>query len=180
MRRWFCFLDKDKMPTHRNAVRLAGIPALGAMLLLTAAASIGCDSNSFVPPRPEELRGTGTTTSVPLKDAPSAPAGLELASARAVEIVLAPRDGDEAEVWKSAARTQSGHEKIKVKVAIAAADQPKSKQIELIREAMARHPRVLVVEPADPADSCFGSGRRGDAGTGDTGRAARQAADRRQ
>jgi hypothetical protein len=152
MRRWFCFLDKDTMPTDRNAVRLAGIPALGAMLLLTAAASIGCDSNSFVPPRPEELGGTGTTTSKPLKDAAPAAASLEIASARAVEVVLAPREGDDAEVWKSAARTQSGHEKIKVKVAITGTDQPKTKQIELVREAMARHPRVLIVEPADPAD----------------------------
>lgn len=155
MRRWFCFLDKDKMPVLRHAVPLAGIPALGAMLLLTAVATIGCDSNSFVPPRPEELRGTGLTTSVPLKDASSAPAGLEIASARAVEIVLAPREEDEAEIWKNAARTQSGHEKIKVKVAVAAVDQPKSKQIELVREAMARHPRVLVVEPADPSDSAL-------------------------
>jgi ABC-type sugar transport system substrate-binding protein len=152
MRRWFCFLDKDKMPSHRNAVRLAGMSALGAMLLLAAAASIGCDSNSFVPPRPDELRGTGATTSVQFKDSPSAPAGLELASARSVEIVLAPREGDEAEVWKGAARTQSGHEKIKVKIAITGADQPKAKQIDLVREAMARHPRVLIVEPADPAD----------------------------
>jgi ABC-type sugar transport system substrate-binding protein len=155
MRRWFCFLDKDKMPTHRNTVRLAGIPALKALLLFTAVAPIGCDSNSFVPPRPEELRGTGTTTLAPLKNASSDPAGLDFASARAVEIVLAPRDGDEAEVWKSAARTQSGHEKIKVKVTIAAADQPTSKQMELVREAMARHPRVLVVEPADPSDSAL-------------------------
>ena len=79
-------------------------------------------------------------------------AGQEFASARAVEIVLAPREGDEAAIWQGAARTQSGHEKIKVKVAITGADRPQAKQIDLVREAMARNPRVLVVEPIDPAD----------------------------
>jgi ABC-type sugar transport system substrate-binding protein len=153
MQRRFCLHANDTRPTHRKSIRSAGIPALGAMLLLAVAASIGCDSNSFVPSRPEELSGTGTVTTVPLKDAPSAPASLEIASVRAVEIVLAPRDGDEAEIWKNAARTQSGHEKIKVKLAIPAADQAQLKQIELIRESMARHPRVLVVEPVDPTDS---------------------------
>jgi len=155
MRRRFCFLEYDKVSIHRAAVRSAGISAVGAMLLLVAAGLIGCDSNSFVPPRPDELRETGATVSVPLKDALPAPASVEIASARAVEIVLAPRDGDEAEVWKNAARTQSGHEKIKVKAVIAKPDEPKSTQIALVREAMARNPRVLIVEPADPADSAL-------------------------
>jgi ABC-type sugar transport system substrate-binding protein len=152
MRRWFCFLGKDKMAVDRNIVRLAVMPALGAMLLLAAAASIGCDSNSFVPPRPEELGGTGTATSVPVPNATPDSAGLELASARSVEIVLAPRDGDEAAIWQGAALKQSGNDKIKVKVAIVSAEKPQTKQMELVRAAMARNPRVLVVEPIDPAD----------------------------
>ena len=152
MRRWFCFLDKEKMLAHRIEVRCASTTIFGAMLVITAAALFGCDSTSWVPPQPEELRETASSIPIPLKDASPDPALVELASARSVEIVLAPREGDEAEFWKSAARTQSGHEKIKVKIAITGADQPRTKQLELVREAMARHPRVLIVEPVDPAD----------------------------
>jgi hypothetical protein len=129
--------------------------ALGSILIVWAVASIGCDSNAFVPPQPEELRGAATTITTPIKDPAAAPGGGEIASVRAIEIVLAPRDGDEAEIWKSAARTQAGHEKVKIKPAIADPAQPKSKQIDLVREAMARNPRVLIVEPEEPADSAL-------------------------
>jgi ABC-type sugar transport system substrate-binding protein len=155
MRRWFFAFDNVQMGAHGNVFRWASRAAVGAMLLSTAVAAIGCDSNSFVPPQPEELRGTGTTLPIPLKDAAPDSALLELASARSFEIVLAPRDGDEAELWRSAARMQSGIDKIKNKVAITSASNPRSNQIELIREAMTRNPRALIVEPVDPSDGAL-------------------------
>jgi len=123
--------------------------------MMAAWASIGCDSNSFVPPRPEELGGAGSVPSVGTSSAAPAPTGVELAPvpARAIEVVLDQHDPDEAEVWKTAARTQAGFSTVKLKIVNLEANDAKARQVELVREAIAHHPRVLVVEPADPADT---------------------------
>ena len=153
MRRWFCFLDKEKMLAHRIEVRLreyndtrgdVSDHGRGTIRLrfefMGAAAAGGACVRQLVQFRYRSKMLRRTQRAV------------ELASAQGCRDRAGPARGDEAEFWKSAARTQSGHEKIKVKIAISGADQPKTKQLELVREAMARHPRVLIVEPVDPAD----------------------------
>jgi ABC-type sugar transport system substrate-binding protein len=153
MRRWFRFPGRIKMLTDWNAVRSLGVPACGLLVMAAALASSGCDAASFVPPQPDELRGSGGTAAGG-DNATAAPASLEIAPApaRAIELVLDQRDPDEAEVSKSAARTQAGINNVKLKISILGTESPKAKQVELVREALAHHPRVLVVEPADPAD----------------------------
>ena len=97
---------------------------------------------------------------------------------RSIELVLGPHDADESEVWKTTARSQAGLEKVKLKILGPA--EPPSTQADLVREALDRHPRVLVVESTGTGRSPSGSGDRRGPGPGDTGRAVGPAAGRRQ
>jgi ABC-type sugar transport system substrate-binding protein len=113
----------------------------------------GCDADSFVPPRPEELRVAGG--GVP--DASGAKAGLNkglesLASARAVELFLDRRDSDEGEYTIQQARVQAGIDKTKLKINMLELQDFPARQSELVREALRRNPLALILEAADPAD----------------------------
>jgi ABC-type sugar transport system substrate-binding protein len=139
MRRWFRFPWRTKKSTSSIGVRLRGESARAAVVIVAAWASLGCDSFSFVPPQPEELRAARDATPV-------------AAPTRSIDLVLAARGPDEAEVWKSSARAQAGHDKVKLKVLGPA--EPPATQAELVREALAHDPRVLVIESTgveDPA-----------------------------
>jgi ABC-type sugar transport system substrate-binding protein len=109
----------------------------------------GCGSGDFVPPPPPELQGA-------IGGAAGADAGV-----RTIELILSGViDSEEAEIEKSAARVQAGSEQVRLKIPPPDASSgnpgttaatPKT-QAKLIREAVARHPHALIVEPADPAD----------------------------
>jgi ABC-type sugar transport system substrate-binding protein len=139
MRRWFRFPGRMKRSTSSIAVRLRGESARAAVVIVAAWASFGCDSFSFVPPQPEELRVARGATPV-------------AAPTRSIDLVLGAHGPDEAEVWKSSARSQAGLDKVKLKV-LGPAESPVT-QAELVREALAHDPRVLVIESTgveDPA-----------------------------
>ena len=150
MKRWFRVRGKRETATKRNVNRLLG-RLVGVSLLISATGmSIGCDSDSFVPPRPEELRsivggatdtanGSATSVGVP-------------ASGKAIELILDRHGADETEYLKTAARTQAGHDKAKIKIAFLGEKESSSIQAGLVREALAKHPLALVLEPADPSD----------------------------
>ena len=114
----------------------------------------GCDADSFVPPRPDDLRAAGG--GVP--DSSTARVGLakgldaRAASARAVELILDRRDADEADIVISQARIQAGIDKVKLKINMLEVQDLPARQSELVQEALVRNPLALVVEPADPAD----------------------------
>jgi ABC-type sugar transport system substrate-binding protein len=154
MRRGFVFPRGIKRSTLLIAARMRDIPGGAVLLIVAAWASAGCDSFSFVPPQPEELRGAGRAMSVAITDSSRPPAGSEIALAptKSIEFVLGSHGPDEAEIWKSAARTQAGIEKAKFKVVGPA--EPPSTQADLVRDALANDPRVLVIEltgQGDPA-----------------------------
>ena len=145
------FRKKPKGPTMGRL--LAGLA--GAVLAVSAAmASIGCDSSTFLPPPPDGLRGASaddvsSNANVPI------PPGLEGASvgARSVEIILDRRDPSEIEEIKTAARTQAGIDKVKLRTSVLGERDLPGQQVDLVREAIARNALVLIVEPADPTDS---------------------------
>jgi len=113
----------------------------------------GCDSGSFIPPPPDELRESALAPGSELGSVPG-PAGRdrEPAAARTLEIVLDRRDPDEEGVVTAAARTQAGLEMVKLKIAVLGEHDLPARQVDLVREALARHPLALIVEPDDPTD----------------------------
>jgi ABC-type sugar transport system substrate-binding protein len=143
---------KGKASIEEIALWLRGVPARAGGVTVVALALYGCDANSFMPPRPDELRGGAPATTA--KDAALAPADVETAPApaRPIELVLGQHGPEEAEAWKTFARNHAGISTVKLKLSSLEGSDSKAKQGELVREAVARHPRVLIVEPADPAD----------------------------
>jgi hypothetical protein len=140
MRRWFRFPERFERSTTLIAVRLRGFAARAVLLIVAAWASFGCDSFSFVPPQPDELRAAGGATPV----ATSAGTAIAPAPTKSIDIVLGPHSPDEAEVWKSSARSQAGLDKAKLKL-VGPAEAPVT-QAELVRESLAHDPRVLVID----------------------------------
>ena len=80
------------------------------------------------------------------------PPGLEGGSAGAssVEMILDRRDSTEIEGLLAATRTQAGIDKVKLRTKILGDTESPARQVELVREAIARKPLALIVEPADP------------------------------
>jgi ABC-type sugar transport system substrate-binding protein len=153
MTRWFGVRENGKTWTKGNMNRLPGIH-VGVLLLVSATwASVGCDSESFVPPRPAELRGVGggATNSTNTSDAGVGSAGIP-SSAKVLELILDRHSADESEVLKAAALKQAGLDKARTKFALLGENEPSTRQAALVREAVARHPLALIIEPADLGD----------------------------
>jgi ABC-type sugar transport system substrate-binding protein len=134
------------------------------VLALAAVVSSGCDSNDFVPPPPPELQGAlGAAPGSPIGTGPGivgSPSG-----SGSIELILnGGHDAEETEVLKSAARSQAGLEKVRLRTVVPSEDPAAhpgvkatgpSSQAELVRQAAARHPQALIVEPADRADQAL-------------------------
>jgi ABC-type sugar transport system substrate-binding protein len=144
----------EKISADWYAAGLSGGPARAAWVLVVAWAALGCDANSFMPPRPEELRGAESTTPLSVNDTalPPTDQALTPAPARPIELVFGQHDPDEAEAAKTIARNQAGISTVKLKISNLEASDPPTRQAELVREAVTHHPRALIVEPADPGD----------------------------
>ena len=129
---------------------------VGASLMVAAVAlSTGCDSSStFLPPPPDELRGASSDESSSSVNVPI-PRGLESASvgARSIELILGRHEPPELDAYIAAARLQAGVAKFKLRNMSLGTQDPPGKQLELVREAEARNPLALILEPADPSDS---------------------------
>jgi ABC-type sugar transport system substrate-binding protein len=132
---------------------------------MTALAMGGCDNGGFVPPPPPELRGSvgGSSPSPSAGSVAATPdlLGSATTGVKSIELILSGgRDLDEIEAEKAAARSQAGSDKARLKITVLGEEHsgqgsqpttPKD-QAALVREAVARHPQALIVEPADPAD----------------------------
>jgi ABC-type sugar transport system substrate-binding protein len=113
----------------------------------------GCDSGSFVPPPPPELQAGERPALRSFTPPPSADLlSPSLGGARSVELVLARHDADDADAHRAAARTQAGLERIKLRITMLGEQDVSAQQAELVREALARKPLALIIEPADPGD----------------------------
>jgi ABC-type sugar transport system substrate-binding protein len=132
------------------------------LLLVVAAVSGGCDSESFVPARPTELGGSnagsavgpGVTAHTPSPSPSSSSASVSTHSgARAIEFIAGPRNLPDAEALKATARAQAGRDKTRILIAVTGETDSPGTEADLVRKAMARNPLALIVEPADPADS---------------------------
>ena len=135
-----------------------------AVAMMTLALG-GCDGG-FVPPPPPELRGALGGNAPSPSSGPSAATPDLLGSAttgvKSIELILSGgRDPDELEAEKSAARAQAGNDKARLsKITVVGEERSDQSpqptihkdQATLVRDAIARHPQALIVEPGDTAD----------------------------
>lgn len=139
-----CFDPGD--PRHRpradrGAARLSGWSLILGVVLLAA----GCDTFTFTPPRPAELAGKAKTPRAGAGEATATP------SSRTIEVVLLPRIEADVESLKTAARLQAGIDKVRIQVSAPPEGAAASEQVELVRQALARKPPVIVIEsPTEP------------------------------
>jgi len=153
MKRWFWFPWSRKPSTVRK-VGWCSAGAAGVVLVMASMTGFfGCDSGSFIPPPPDELRG-GTGAPVSGTSSGPGPAGWETepAAAKTLELILDRRDPDEEGYVSAAARIQGGLDMVKLKISLLGEHDLPARQVDLVREALARHPLALIVEPADPTD----------------------------
>jgi ABC-type sugar transport system substrate-binding protein len=131
--------------------------ACAGVILAGAVVFSGCDSASFVPPRPAGLVGSGagapTATTEPAAGAVS---GATTTGARPIELIVGHREAAESEELKGKARAQAGTDKVLIRTSVAGEKDTPGRQADLVREATARHPLALVVEVTDPADRELG------------------------
>ncbi len=80
---------------------------------------------------------------------------------KSIELILSGgRDIDEIETEKSAARMQAGLDKARLRITVVGEENPEQgpkpavlrDQATLVREAIARHPQAMIVDPGDPGD----------------------------
>jgi ABC-type sugar transport system substrate-binding protein len=107
-----------------------------------------------MPPPPPELQGAGPEAT-PEISAPLLLDGSEISptGAKSLELVLERHSPMESEAMKGAARMQAGYDKVKLKIESLSQQDLPARQVDLVREALARGALALVVEPADPNDA---------------------------
>jgi ABC-type sugar transport system substrate-binding protein len=76
----------------------------------------------------------------------------EPVAARAFELVLDKHDVSQEGLVAAAARKQAGYENVMLKVTALGEQDPPARQVDLVRDALARRPPALIVEPSDPTD----------------------------
>ena len=144
----------QKTHARRSWLQAYAHCTLAALAVAVAITASGCDSSStFLPPPPDELRGPAAEDSASNINV-AVPPRLEntVAGARSVELILEHRDPNEADLIEMSARTQAGLDKVKLRTVFLGKKDPPARQVELVREAVARNALALVIEPADPTD----------------------------
>ena len=125
---------------------------------------IGCGDDGLVPPPPPELKAAGAVNTTVLSTKSGAVSsdlvGSAAAGVKSLELILSGgRDPYEIETEKSSARMQAGMDKARLRITVVGEErsdgpEPASikNQVTLVREAVARHPQALIVEPEDPGN----------------------------
>ncbi|MHB1560826.1 MAG: sugar ABC transporter substrate-binding protein [Isosphaeraceae bacterium] len=151
-----------------SGVRVGMLVAAAA---LGAAAGGGCGDGGFVEPPPSKLleaTGAGAKNAPVDLTKPTAEAYTIGSTVRSIEMIGARRravDQDVAE--KAAARSQAGVDHARIRILPDEDPEPKlppsaagngpapkvKSQAQLVREAVARKPEALIVDPDDPADA---------------------------
>ncbi len=155
-----------------SGVRVGMLVAAAA---LGAAAGGGCGEGGFVEPPPSKLPeaagvgvGAGAKSGPVDPTKPTAEAYSIGSTIRSIEMVFAGgRAADEDVAEKAAARSQAGVDHARIRILPDEDPEPKlppstvagsspaprdKSQAQLVREAVARKPQALIVEPEDPTD----------------------------
>jgi Periplasmic binding protein domain len=143
--------------------RLSSGARIGFVLaaVTLAAGLTGCESGDFVSPPPSPRAAGGGAGGATAGTSAAADPFVTGSTVRNIEMIVARgQDPDEAEIERSTARQQAGYGKAHINVtpdqdvtsgdASARGDKP---QAELVREAVARKPQALIIEPEDTADA---------------------------
>lgn len=138
---------------------------------LSAAAGGGCGDGGFVEPPPSKLpeaTGAGAKNAPVDLTKPTAEAYTIGSTVRSIEMICARGRAIEQDMAeKAAARSQAGVDHARIRIlpdedpepklptsAAGSGSAPKVKtQAQLVREAVARKPEALIVDPEDPADA---------------------------
>jgi ABC-type sugar transport system substrate-binding protein len=144
------FLKPERAPQFGPSSTLGGA-SLGLVILGLGLVSLGCDSGSFVPPRPPELGGgdsglTPVTGAIPSRSAEPG------AGARSIELILGPLDPYDVEDLTVKARFYAGNEKHRIQVAAVGATGNPDSEAELVRKVITHDPLALIIEPARTSD----------------------------
>ena len=90
-----------------------------AGVILAAVVTSGCDSASFVPPRPAGLVGPGSgTPGTAAAPAAGVVSGAITTGARPIELIAGPREATESEELKGKARAQAGIDKARIRISV--------------------------------------------------------------
>jgi hypothetical protein len=124
--------------------------AHAACSIIVGLVLFGCDS--FIPPKPDELSDAAGTVPAAVTDTFQARPTLDggVSQSKSIDVVLGPHNDDEVEIWKGAIRTQAGLEKARFR--LLGPPEPPVSRADLVREAMSRHPGVLLVDASAPVD----------------------------
>ncbi len=148
-----------RLPSQRQAapgckVGLSWIRLTGFVLAAAAVcASAGCETSSFIPPPPEELRAAGEDRAPAANNIPRLDGSDTVANAsKRIELILERHDPEESESLKASARMQAGFDRARINIESLNEQDLPARQAELVRDAVARGPLALIVEPADPSD----------------------------
>jgi len=129
-----------------------GLAGVAVLVLIWAAT--GCDSASFAPPAPGEPDRVDLGASPKLFTPPASSDALlpAPAGAKAIALILARHDPEDAEMLKSGARTQAGYDRVKLNITMLGDHDLPAQQAGLVQDALARSPLALILEPADTQD----------------------------
>ena len=123
----------------KSRVESAARLAVLAVLVLFVWPAGGCDSASFAPPPPDEIQTAPERASeVPCSPSRVGRPVAASAGAKAIALVLARHDPDDAEIVKSAARTQAGYDKVKLDITMLEDQDLPAQQVGLVHEALAQ------------------------------------------
>jgi len=128
------------------------LPLFAAVIVAAWLAS-GCDSASFAPPPPEDLPSAdGSAPPKFFTPPPSSDILTPRAGVRAIAIVLARHDPEDAEILQASARAQAGYDKVKLDINMLGSQDLPAQQASLVQEVLSRNPLALILEPADTED----------------------------
>jgi ABC-type sugar transport system substrate-binding protein len=140
----------NKVEKYRTVMGEMGLPSRGILALVLSSGIFvsGCDSGSFLPPRPPEL-GRGGAGAGPRAGAGARAGTGNLGSvssaARSIELITGALKSEESEGVKKIARIQAGLDATLIHIAVAGEQGNPTETAALIKSTLARNPLALVL-----------------------------------
>jgi ABC-type sugar transport system substrate-binding protein len=138
--------------SRRAAATWSKLPrSIFALVLGGGLLVLGCDSASFVAPRPAELGG-GDSSAGPVSGAGAGGARSAELSTRTIELITGPLNSGYSEGVKKIARIQAGLDAALIQINVAGEDGKPLEAPALAQSALARNPKALVLYFLDESE----------------------------